>query len=113
MKLKIVDIPFNEKLDLSRREFGPPPPPELGKNLQNLDDAKRWLLHPSNWHDSRVFILKWDGLVPTLSRYHGERLLREEWDTGILEVAVRHQYALKNRVRRGESIAESDPLLDE
>lgn len=74
---------------------GPPPPAELGKNLVTIDDARRWLTHPSNWRDMTTFIIKWDGLVPYISRRHGLRLVEEPWDVGIYHVVVRHQKHLR------------------
>lgn len=73
------------------------PDPSLGANLMTIEDGKRWLLHPSNWHDGQIYIVKWNGLVPTLSRVHAERLVREHWDNGMYEVVVRHQLSLKRR----------------
>jgi hypothetical protein len=54
-------------------------------------DARRWLTHPSNWFESELFIIKWDGLVPRISRRHGQRLLDEPWDDGLPEVVLRQQ----------------------
>lgn len=53
----------------------PLPPKEMGRDLDTLDKAIWWLSHPSNWHSSRITLIKWDGYVPTISDYHGQRLI--------------------------------------
>lgn len=80
---------------------------ELGKDLTTIEKARQWLLHPVNFSQvGDIDIMKWDGLVPRISKRHAFRLLREPWDTGLFEVAVRHQHHLRNKARRGESIIE-------
>jgi hypothetical protein len=86
------------------------PEAKLGGNLNTIEDARRWLLHPSNWFEGRTYIIKWDGLVPTICKEHAERLVREHWDTGMYEVVVRHQLSLK---RRGKDRDDPEPMLGE
>lgn len=87
---------------------GPPPPVELGRELKTIDDARRWLTHPSNWVDTDFFVFVWDGLTPRICRKHGQRLLREPWDTGLLEVAITQQA----RRRLGGRDEEKEPIED-
>ena len=56
---------------------------DFGRNLDTLEKARLWLTNPHNWHDSRLFILKWDGLLCTVNREHGARLIQETWDDGL------------------------------
>ena len=53
----------------------PLPPPELGRDLDTLEKAVWWLSHPSNWIPGRIVLIKWDGIVPLISDYHGQRLI--------------------------------------
>ena len=73
---------------------GPRPPLELGKNLNTIEDARKWLSHPSNWIKSQLFIIKWDGEVPYIEETRARKL--EEDDSVLLSV-VRHQKFLKER----------------
>jgi len=76
------------------------PPESLGKNLNNIEDAKTWLLHPSNWIDSRLWIIKWDGIVPKIARHQALKLIEEPGDDAIFQVVVRHQSSLKSRGKK-------------
>lgn len=76
------------------------PPEELGKNLLTVADVRTWLSHPSNQLETRLFIVKWDGLVPKVSVHHVERMMVED---GFCEVVIWEQ----QRRRRGGSLWES------
>jgi len=56
---------------------------DFGRNLDTLEKARLWLTNHHNWHSSNLFILKWNGLLCTVSREHGQRLLVEHWDDGL------------------------------
>ena len=64
---------------------------EFGRNLDTVVKARQWLTNPYNWHDSNMWIVRWDGLLPTVSRTHGKRLINEPNDNGLPEVIVREQ----------------------
>lgn len=68
---------------------------EFGRNLDTVQKARIWLTNPKNWHPGQIYILKWDGLICSISERHGRRLLNEPWDNGIPEVVVQEQYRLK------------------
>ena len=68
---------------------------DFGRNLDTLEKARLWLTNPHNWHESRLFTLKWDGLLCTVMREHGERLIQEPWDNGLPWAAVYGQRALR------------------
>lgn len=70
---------------------------DFGRNLDTIAKARKWLTNPYNWHDGNIFIIKWDGLLCTVSRAHGQRLVDEPWDNGLPEVVVREQI----RIRQG------------
>ncbi|MHB8407849.1 MAG: hypothetical protein ACYDHY_07000 [Acidiferrobacterales bacterium] len=78
----------------------PPPPPELGKNLQTIDDVRRWLGHPSNWHQSEFEHLRWGVDGPTISIRFGQRhqACSEEAD-GFYEFVLKEQHRIKNPVK--------------
>lgn len=71
-------------------------PAEMGKNLDTIAKARQWLTHPQNWHDTNMFIIKWDGLTPSISKQHGMRLIRETHDDGLPTVVVIEQRNMKN-----------------
>ena len=56
---------------------------DFGRNLDTLEKARLWLTNPHNWHESRLYTLKWNGLLCTVSREHGRRLVEEPWDNGL------------------------------
>jgi hypothetical protein len=78
-----------------------------GYNLDTIEKARAWLTHPSNWLTSKLFILKWDGLIPKVSKEHGERLIAETWDDGLPWCVVIGQRDRRAKKDRGESIDES------
>jgi hypothetical protein len=49
-------------------------------NLDTIEGARTWLLNPHNWFRGTLFILKWEGLVPTVAQSHAETLWREPWN---------------------------------
>lgn len=69
------------------------PDPDLGRNLRTLDDVRRWLGHPSNWKDTKLFIIYWDGNVPKIARTSVDQLKRD----GFCEVVIREQINRKKR----------------
>ena len=75
---------------------GPPPPPELGRNLKTIEDARIWLTHPGNWHRSEIYIVKWNGSYPTLNWRNGQYIIDRPDDTGLLEVVIWQQRQLKH-----------------
>jgi hypothetical protein len=85
-----------------------PLPEAFGRNLDTLEKARLWLTNPHNWHDSKLFIMKWNGLLCTVSRDHGERLLRETWDNGLPWCAVWEQKTRRNKSERGETMEEPE-----
>lgn len=92
--LRIVDYMDSPE---ERREATEPEelPESFGRNLDTIEKARRWLTNPRNWFTSELFILRWDGLLPRISRRHGERLVRETWDDGLPWVVVREQRLLR------------------
>lgn len=90
-----------------KHDFGPPPPAELGKNLTTVADARRWLLHPSNWIDSSFWIVKWDGVIPKLTRRIALERLANPSDNGIFEVIVIEQHRMKTRAKAGLPLQEN------
>lgn len=72
MKRKIL---IEDVVGPSIRKPIPCPPEEMGKNLDTLEKAVWWLSHPSNWQSSRIVLIRWDGVIPKISEYHGRRLV--------------------------------------
>jgi len=70
-------------------------PAEFGKNLDTVEKARQWLTNPFNWHTGNIYIIKWDGLTPTVCERHGRRLVNEPEDNGLPAVIVRHQRDLR------------------
>jgi hypothetical protein len=68
---------------------------EFGKNLNTIDDAKKWLTNPHNWHTSNLFVIKWNGLLCTVNERFGQRLVDEPNDIGLLKVVVTEQLRIK------------------
>ena len=91
-KVTLVELPPDPVVD--RRD---PPPIELGRDLKSIEDAHRWLSHPSNWIKSQLFIIKWDGVVPYIEESRGMELLREGFDKSILLSVISQQRERKSR----------------
>lgn len=81
---------------------------EFGRNLDTVPKARQWLTNPHNWHEGQMFIIKWDGLLCTVSRTHGQRLIDEPHDSGLPEVVVREQYRLKKGGKQERDDASGD-----
>lgn len=76
-------------------------------DLDTIAGARAWLTDPRNWHESLLFILKWDGLVPTVMRRHGERLLREPWDDDLPWCVVYERNRRRKKRDRGEPMEDA------
>lgn len=96
MKMIIEDILSEQEVVIPKKEDVEPLPLELGKKITTIEEARRWLTNPHNWFEGRIYILKWNGPIPTISRYHGEKLIREPHDDGILRAVVLEQRRLRN-----------------
>jgi len=88
-----------------------PLPESFGRNLDTLEKARLWLINPHNWHGGSLFILKWNGLLCTVMKEHGERLLREPEDMGLPWCAVYGQKERRKKGDRGESMDDPAPSL--
>ncbi len=91
-----------------------PLPESFGRNLDTLEKARLWLTNPHNWHTSKLFILKWNGLLCTVNEEHGRRLIEETWDDGLPWCVAYGQERRRRRGEAGEEMEESpgagDPL---
>lgn len=74
-----------------------PLPESFGRNLTTIEEARRWLTNPHNWHRSSLFILKWNGLLCTVDQTHGERLWREPWDSDLPVTVLISQKQFRTR----------------
>lgn len=79
-----------------------------GRQLDNVNKARAWLMDRRNWFKGQMWIVRWDGLIPTVCENHGEKLYSEPWDNGLPETVVIGQ------VRRRESgrDIEEDPVVE-
>ena len=71
-------------------------PDEFGRNLDTVAKARQWLTNPHNWHEGFSWIIRWNGLLPTVNSTHGMRLVNEPWDDSLPLVVVRQQYDIRN-----------------
>ena len=94
MSFQIIDETETENKEVTPTNIEPLSE-DFGRNLDTLEKARLWLTNPHNWHESKLFIMKWDGLLCTVSREHGERLIREPWDNGLPWAAMYGQRALR------------------
>lgn len=46
--------------------------------LHTEAEARAWLSDPRNWHESEVYVLRWCGLSPTVTRRIGVKLAAGE-----------------------------------
>jgi hypothetical protein len=88
-------------------------PESFGRNLDTLEKARLWLTNPHNWHSSRMFIIKWNGLVPSINEGHARRLMAETWDDGLPWSVVYEQRRRKAKGIRGEPIEEEQVQVEE
>lgn len=111
---------MSEKLVIVIDETGksaeelPPPPPELGRNLRTVDDVRRWLSHPSNWHQSEFEHLRWTAKGPTISERFGHRhQTQPEEAAGFYDFVLREQYWRAQRKveeNQEEEVEDADAL---
>lgn len=85
------------------------PTPEMGRNLDTVEKTLAWLQHPSNWISSRITLIKWDGLIPRISAYHGKRLRDLPDDNDMARTVCLEQ---KRRRMLGKKADEQDDVLD-
>lgn len=109
-----LGVPHEDRVERPQGETNKklvnPLPDSFGRSLDTLEKARLWLTNPHNWHESRLFILKWNGLLPTISREHGMRLQREWWDDGLPWCVVYEQRKRRTRTERGEAMEEPEAV---
>lgn len=112
-KLQIVDLTSGSHFSqpIKRNEIPTEKLSEqFGRELTTVERARRWLTNPANWFDSEMYILKWDGIVPTVCKRHGMRLVEETWDNDLPMLVVREQLKKKTDPNQDD---ESDRVQDE
>lgn len=67
-----------------------------GKNLDTVAKARAWLMDRRNWFKGQMWIIRWDGLTPTITEKHGQELLDNPDDDGLPEVVIRHQQDVRS-----------------
>jgi hypothetical protein len=100
-----VDPPeaFVEWVKDRLREPGPLPDPQLGRDPANTSELSEWLSHPSNWVDTELDIVRWDGNVPRISSHHAWKLAPGCRDAkGLIEVIAWVQRQRKSGVSMPE-----------
>lgn len=100
-KLLIVDT----SAETGAQQMPLPLSASFARNLDTVEKAREWLTNPCSWRDGGLFILKWDGLVPYVSKEHGKRLRIETWDNDIPITVVRTQM----KIREGTKVQDEDP----
>lgn len=58
-------------------------PDSFGRNLDSEAKALEWLSNPWNWHESQLFVLKWNNLIPSVTFVEGRRMAQRPCDSGI------------------------------
>lgn len=91
-RMLIIDVPQDPNILPMQTEKLPE---DFGRNLDSVAKARKWLTNPHNWHEGRLFTIKWNGLLPTVSRHHGMRLIKETWDDGLPMVVIRWQHDIR------------------
>jgi hypothetical protein len=81
-------------------------------DLDTITGARAWLVDPKHWHESRLFILKWDGLLPTVMNEHGRRLIAEPWDDGLPWAVVYERRLRRKKREQGEPIEDQDQAME-
>lgn len=77
--------PFEHWRDIQR--LNPTPlPTEI--NLDTIEGIEKWLMHPSNWKDTDLYVIGWNGLVPWISANHAWRLAPDCHDRKSLILVV-------------------------
>ena len=104
-ELRIIDYTDGGVAELHPTKENTQPLPEaFGRNLDTLEKARLWLTNPHNWHESRLFVLKWDGLIPTIDVQHAKMLLENPQDDGLPWAAMYGQAKRRERGARGEQM---------
>lgn len=68
---------------------------DFGRDLSTVSKARQWLVNPHNWHQSDMWVCRWNGLLVTINEKHGRYLIERPDDNGLPEVVVREQYRLR------------------
>lgn len=77
-------------------------------DLDTIAGARRWLVDPKNWHETNLFILKWNGMTPTVNKRHGQRLIDNPHDDGLAWCVVYERKLRRGKRDRGEEIDERE-----
>jgi hypothetical protein len=74
-------------------------------HFKSVDEAQAWITRRRNWHDSGLFVVKWDVPGgPTFRRQEGRYIAEHPYDTGLAETVLWRQ----RQRRRGHT--ELDPV---
>ncbi len=92
-----VTVPFRRWQERQRLEAGPPPSPDLGRNLESFEDVLAWLSHPSNWFKGDTYIVRWDGYVPTIAASHAWQLAPDSFGKDMMLRVVLHEHQRRKR----------------
>jgi hypothetical protein len=107
-ELKIVDYTEEKHIEQHTTQNIKPMPESFGRNLDTLEKARLWLTNPHNWHIGKLFILKWNGLLPTVMEEHGRRLIENPQDDGLPWCVVYEQRKRKAKNARGEQMEDPE-----
>ena len=111
-EFRVSDYADNTQKDTEQtptRKNTQPLPESFGRNLDTLEKARLWLTNPHNWHTGKLFILRWDGLIPTIMEDHARNLIKNPQDDGLPWCVVFGQGKRRERGVRGEPMEEQEP----
>jgi hypothetical protein len=95
LPFQIIDYMDSDEPVVAKKE-PEPLPISFGRNLGTVERAREWLSNPHNWFESELFILRWDGIVPYISRRAAQGMIERTWDDGLPWVAVWKQNELRS-----------------
>jgi len=81
---------------------------QYGSTLFTVAKARAWLVDRRNWHLGQMFIIRWNGLRPTICETYGKKLAREWWDDGLPETVIVNQHG----IREGRKELELDSVVE-
>lgn len=106
-------IDYADDPNYKKTETPPPLPDSQGYELDTIEKARTWLTNPNNWFRSKLFILKWEGLIPRVSEEHGRRLIEEPWDDGLPWAAMHGQAQRRAKRDRGEELDQKEVVTED
>ena len=65
----------------------------FAKNFKSFDEVKKWMSYPQNYFTGDLFIIKWNGLIPTFNK----RLIDQYFADNTYYQVVLYEQAIRKK----------------